>query len=174
MSSSWHDIECTEDKPKFWRQIRSPQLKGRGLLRISKSGIIQFLSSRLRNVNATAAEIRPPRRRRCIYVDRGMETAHRRKTAASDGVKNYCTPSHGVLDQSVGGQWNELMTGKKDGMCDPSSWLSLASGWVPATLGPPFWPSLQFLSYFLSPKLWEREILKSTLKLWSHFYLQRH
>ena len=31
MSSSWYDIGCTEDKNNFWRQIRNPQLKGRGL-----------------------------------------------------------------------------------------------------------------------------------------------
>ena len=32
MSSSWLDIGCTEGKSNLWRQIRHPQLEGRGLL----------------------------------------------------------------------------------------------------------------------------------------------
>ena len=31
MSSSWHNIGCTEDKHNFWRPIWDPQLKGQGL-----------------------------------------------------------------------------------------------------------------------------------------------
>ena len=64
--------------------LANPALPRSNLSLLTKSNF-EPPAWRLRNVNAMAAEIH---RRRCIYVDGGMETAHRRKTAAASERKN--------------------------------------------------------------------------------------